>query len=317
MLGTSLAVAFLLFGLVLLLGGAELLVRGGGRIALALRVPVIVVALTIVAFGTSMPEIVVSITAALQAEVAGGEIALANVIGSNIANIALVLGAAAMVSPLTVGRELMRREVPALLLLQASIPALLWDGTIGRLDGLFLFALGVGYNVLLIRDALAGRRPVEDDDEVAPGGDQVTNVALLVLGLAMLVGGAQFFVDGAVELASWIGMSERVVGLTVVALGTSAPEVATGVVSAWKGEVDMAVGNSLGSNILNIALALGITAMITPIVSTDGAVWRDLTVAMLVAVLLVPIILRGRVVSRFEGVTLVGAYLVYLVMLTT
>lgn len=302
----------LLLGLVMLVGGAELLVRGGGRIALALRVPVIVVALTVVAFGTSMPEIMVSITAAISAST---DMAIANVTGSNIANIALVLGAAAMVRPLAVGRELMRREVPALLLLQLLVPVLLWDGQIGRLDGLLLMLVGLVYNGLLIRDAFAGRRALEDD-EVEEGGDMVANVALFTLGLALLLGGSQFFVDGAVALAEHFGLDERTIGLTVVALGTSAPEVFTAVVSAYRGEVEMAIGNSLGSNILNISMALGITALILPIEPASDGVFTDLFIATLVTGLLVPVVLRGRGLSRVEGAFLVASYLVFVTMLS-
>lgn len=302
-----------LLGLVLLLGGAELLVRGGGRLALLFRVPVMVVALTIVAFGTSMPEIMVSVTAGTTGS---PEIALANVTGSNIANIALVLGAAAIVTPLTVGRELLRREVPALVLMQASVPVMLIDGTLGRVDGFLLLAAGFSYNAVLLRDAMSGRREPDDDDlEIEAGGDLFQNAALLVVGLAMLGGGAQFFVDGAVEIAHRVGVNDRVIGLTVVALGTSAPEVVTAVVSALRGDVDMAVGNSLGSNILNLALALGITAMIAPITNVDPGSWKDLVVAISVTLLLVPMILRGRLVSRTEGGMLVFAYALYLFML--
>lgn len=295
----------------MLLIGAELLVRGGGRIALALRVPVIVVALTIVAFGTSMPEITVSVTAAMRG--APG-MALGNVVGSNIANIALVLGAAAIVSPVVVGRELMRREVPALLLMHIALPIMLLDSVVGRIDGAILLLIGVVYNAMLIRDALAGRAPVGDDD-VEAGGDYLTNGVLLVMGLAALVAGASFFVDGATVIARMMGLSDRVIGLTVVALGTSAPEVVTGMVSAYRDENDMAVGNSMGSNILNLSLALALTALISPVEMVDSGTWKDLAVAFLVTLLLVPLILTGRRISRTEGALFVLAYLVYVVML--
>lgn len=296
----------------MLLGGSELLVRGGGRIALALRVPVIVVALTIVAFGTSMPEIMVSVTAAVDGSPV---MALSNVIGSNIANIALVLGAASLVSPIAVGRELLRREVPALILLQIAVPAVAWDGQIGRLDGALLLSMGAFYNLLLVRDAIGGRRELSEDEEVEGGGDLLTNVTFLVVGVALLAGGAQFFVEGAKEFAVVLGVTERVIALTVVALGTSAPEVVTAMMASFRDENDMAVGNSLGSNILNVALALGVAAMIEPIVLRDPGVWQDMLVAFVVTLLLVPMILRGRHVSRSEGGLLVTSYCIYVVML--
>lgn len=306
-------VSFVL-GLAMLLGGAELLVRGAGRLAIMLRVPVMVVALTVVAFGTSMPEIVVSVTAAMEGN---PDVALGNVNGSNIANIALVLGTCAVVSPLAVGRELMRREVPFLLAMQAVLLGVAWDARINRWEGLVLLLMGIGYNSWLVRDALAGRAAVDLDEveDLPAESDSLTNLALIAAGLALLVGGGQFFVDGAVTLAEWMGIDDRIIGVTAVALGTSAPELVTSVISALKGETDMAVGNALGSNILNLALALGVAAIITPIVSAGDGAWIDAAVATLVALLLVPVVLRGREVSRTEGGLLVGAYLVYVTML--
>jgi cation:H+ antiporter len=219
-----------------------------------------------------------------------------------------------MVQPLKVGRELMRREVPAVLLLQLLIPVLLYNGVLSRIDGLILVFVGIAYNVLLIRDAMAGRRVLSEDEEVEEGGDYVTNGALMAVGMALLLGGAELFVDGAVELAQVMGLDKRTIGLTVVALGTSAPEVITAVVSAYRGEVEMAVGNSLGSNILNVSMALGLTAMIEPIVLVDPAAWKDMAVAVLVTAMLVPVILRGRALSRTEGGLFVGAYLTYFLM---
>jgi cation:H+ antiporter len=155
---------------------------------------------------------------------------------------------------------------------------------------------------------------LSEDEEVEEGGDYVTNGALMAVGMALLLGGAELFVDGAVELAQVMGLDKRTIGLTVVALGTSAPEVITAVVSAYRGEVEMAVGNSLGSNILNVSMALGLTAMIEPIVLVDPAAWKDMAVAVLVTAMLVPVILRGRALSRTEGGLFVGAYLTYFLM---
>lgn len=284
--------------------------RGGGQLALGFRVPVIVVGLTVVAFGTSMPEILVSITAANRGSTS---MALGNIMGSNIANIALVLGLAAIVRPVDVGRELLRREVPAVVVLQAMIPLMLIDHELSRIDGFVLFATGLAYNVVLIRDAMAGRRAVEDDD-MSEDGNVATNAALFALGVLLLLGGAQLFVGGAVDAAGYFGMDERLIGLTVVALGTSAPEAVTAMVSSYRDQAEMAVGNSLGSNILNISAALGITAMIQPIPFVVGA-WKDMGIAMLVTVLLIPIVARGRSLSRTEGLLLTGLYVAFVVML--
>ncbi len=298
----------LLIGLVLLVKGADLLVAGGGQLALALRVPALVVGLTVVAFGTSAPELIVSVTAALEAST---DMALANVNGSNIANIALVLGLAALVAPLTVDRVLVRREIPACLILQGMVPLLGWDGRLSRLDGFLLLLGGIIYNALLLYAALYGRPPPVDGD-LSDEEPWYWSMAKLVVGIVVLVLGARLFVGGAVGLALALGFSERFVGLSVVALGTSAPEVATGVASARRGEVDLAVGNSLGSNLLNISMVLGITALITPIHIADDAARWDMLTALAVTFILIPVVFQG-VLTRLQGGVLAAGYVAYIV----
>jgi len=303
------AYLFLLIGLVMLVVGAEMLVRGGGQLALALRVPALVVGLTIVAFGTSAPELLVSLTAAMQAST---EMALANVNGSNLANIALVLGLASIVSPLVVERTLMRRDVPSCMALQLMVPALCYDGTLSRGDGFILIGGGITYNVWLLVEALRGRPPpLEDDLDLDDEASPLKHAVMLLGGILVLVVGANLFVGGAEGVAIAYGLSDRFIGLTVVALGTSAPEVATAVASARRGETDLAVGNSLGSNLLNIAMVLGLTAVISPIVITDQGAFRDMGAAVVATSLLIPFVLKGRV-SRLEGVLLVMGYLGYM-----
>jgi len=303
-------VVTLLIGLAMLVAGAELLVRGGGQLALALRVPALVVGLTIVAFGTSTPELMVSLTAALEAST---EMALANVNGSNLANIALVLGLAAMVRPLVVERTLMRRDVPSCFALQLLVPILAWDGLLSRIDGLVMMAGGVAYNAWLLVEALRGRAPALDDDlEMDDDSGVGRNLFMLVAGMVILVVGAQFFVGGATTMAQFIGLSDRVIGLTVVALGTSAPEIATAVASARKGETDLAVGNSLGSNLLNIAMVLGLTAVISPIRILDNGAFWDIGAAVFITLTLVPFVLKGSM-SRIEGGVLAGGYVLYMI----
>ncbi len=303
------AYVFLLIGLVMLVVGAEMLVRGGGQLALSLRVPALVVGLTIVAFGTSTPELLVSVTAAMQAST---EMALGNVNGSNLANIALVLGLAALVRPLVVERTLMRRDVPSCLALQLMVPALCYDGILSRGDGFILLGGGIVYNVWLLYEALRGRAPALDDDlDLDDDSSTVKHVMMLVVGIAILVVGAVVFVDGAEGVARAFELSDRFIGLTVVALGTSAPEIATAVASARRGETDLAVGNSLGSNLLNIAMVLGLTSIISPIVIHDTGAFRDMGAAVFATLLLIPFVLKGRV-SRPEGGLLVVAYLGYM-----
>lgn len=303
-------IVWLLIGLGLLVGGAELLVRGASRLALALRIPVIVVALTVVAFGTSFPELMVSVIAAMDAST---DMALANVNGSNIANIALVLGTAALVRPLPVSRQLLRRDVPFCVGVQLLLPLLLMDGVLSRLDGLLLLVLGVAYNLWLLRDAVAGRAKADTSD-VARAGSTGWSVIALFLGIGLLYAGAKSFVGGAVGLAAWAGLDERVIGLSVLALGTSAPEVATATMASRRGESDMAVGNSIGSNILNVVLVLGVTAMVFPIRFTPGA-GVDLAVAAGLTLLLLPLALSGLGIGRALGGALVVFYLGYLASL--
>lgn len=302
-------VLWLLVGLVLLVVGADLLVRGAGQIALAMRIPALVVGLTIVAMGTSMPELLVSVTAAMSAS---SEIAIANVNGSNVANIMLVLGLAALVRPLAVERTLMRREMPVAVLLQLVLPLMCLDHAIGRIDGVILIGFGIAYNGWLMLEALRGRTPVMDDEleDLDGSGPLWKHLLYIVIGLGTLVGGANLFVSGAVDVATTLGVSERFIGLTVVALGTSAPELATGLVSAWKGDVDLAVGNSIGSNLFNVTMVLGITAVIAPIGLTDDGVWLDLGMCLVASLVLVPFVLKGSM-GRIEGGVLTLGYLAY------
>lgn len=297
----------LLIGLVLLVVGSDYLVEGGGQLALLFRVPALVVGLTIVAFGTSTPELVVSVTAALKAST---EMALANVNGSNIANIALVLGVVAMVRPLQVDRMLMRREVPSCLGLQLMVPLVAYNGVISRGEGVVLILAGAGYNIWVLYEALRGRPPkMSDDDDDADSG-WIKQLAMLIGGLVMLIAGAQIFVPAAADIARMMHISDRFIGLTVVALGTSMPELVTGIQAARRGEVELAVGNSLGSNILNISMVLGTTAIIAPIHIVDGAAWNDMGAAVFATALLIPLVLKGSL-SRIEGGVLSSGYVAY------
>ncbi len=295
----------------MLVVGSDLLVKGGGNVALALRIPALVVGLTIVAFGTSAPELTVSVIAATQAST---QMAISNVNGSNIANIAFVLGLAALVSPLVVSRSLIRREVPFCLGLQALVPILALDGWFSRIDGVIVLSCGIGFNLWLVYDVMRGRAELSVEDELEVEEDEPfwKHAVMLLVGLVVLVIGADLFVDAAVHLAESLELSQRFIGLTVVALGTSAPEAATAVQAARQGETDLAVGNSLGSNILNICMVLGITSIIAPIDVSGPGFLRDMIIAFVMVGLIVPVVLRGRL-SRVEGAGLVVIYVGYLV----
>lgn len=293
----------------MLVAGAELLVRGGGNLAIALRIPALVVALTIVAAGTSAPELTVSVIAALQAST---DVAISNVNGSNLANILFVLGVAAVIRPLVVNRSLLRRDIPVVLGLQAVVPLVALDGMISQIDGAILVSLGVAYNGWLLYSVLKGGDTDADIEEFEiSDGPILKHAAFLLFGLVILVVGANLFVDGAVEIAKTFGLSDRFIGLTVIALGTSAPEAATAMAAARNNSAEMAVGNSVGSNILNIAMVLGVTALICPIDLAGGGFMTDMLVALGATFLLVPLVMKG-MINRLDGAVMILAYLGYL-----
>jgi cation:H+ antiporter len=308
-----LAVLSILGGLVLLALGAEGLVRGSSSIALRMGVTPLVIGLTIVAFGTGSPEMIVSLQAAL-----GGnsDLALGNVIGSNICNVALILGVAAIARPLHVRSALLQRETPVMIAVTLVLAAMLHDGVLGRVEGAILAAGAVLYTVLTYRAARRDR-----DAEVAgeyaqelpaPQASTARSVAFVVGGFAGLLIGANVLVGGAVVIAHALGMSQVVIGLTVIAIGTSLPELATSVVAALRNDADVAFGNVLGSNILNILLILGVVAMVQP-VSAAGLRTLDLGVLVGSAIVLYPLMWRGRILNRWEGGLLLAGYAVYVV----
>jgi cation:H+ antiporter len=282
------------------------LVRGAAALALRLGLTPLVVGLTVVAFGTSAPELVVSVRAALDG--AGG-IAIGNVVGSNIANVGLVLGLAVLIRPVMADASLFRRDLPALLGVTVLASAFLLDGDVARGEGAILAVGLVAYLVWSVRAARA-EQAVVDLPVDAPTGPAWRDAALVVAGLAGLVLGADWFVGGAVGLAEAAGVSAAVIGLTVVAIGTSLPELATTVVAALRGESEIAIGNVVGSNLFNLLGILGVAALVRPMVS-PGLALADLAVMAGTAILLVPLVLSGRRMVRAEGGLLLAGYLGY------
>lgn len=308
-------------GLGILIAGAELLVRGASRLAMGFGISPLVIGLTVVAFGTSSPELAVSISAALSGQ---ADIALGNVVGSNIANVLLILGISATITPLVVAQKLVRRDVP--LMIGASFLLLLLglDGKIGRLEGVLMMASIVGYTVVAVRisrqepSVVRAEYAAEFGECVAPGiRCTLINIGLIIVGLVMLTLGAQWLVNGAVSIARALGLNELVIGLTVVAVGTSLPEVATSVIASIRGERDIAVGNVVGSNLFNILSVLGLTAAITPSgVSVPAAALRfDLPFMIAVALACLPIFFTGYRIARWEGVLFLAYYVAYTVYL--
>lgn len=302
-------------GLVVLTVGAELLVRGGASLALRLGITPLVIGLTIVAFGTGSPEFVVSLEAALKGS---SGIALGNVIGSNISNLALILGCAALIAPMAVKAEILRREMPILMAVTAFLCIMMWDGVISRIDGILLTIGAVAYTVgayIVSRTKEDAEVEAEYDEAVKPSGRAGWLDAIFIfLGLGALIFGANILVDGAIDIAKVIGLSEAVIGLTIVAIGTSLPELATSVVASYRGEADISFGNVIGSNVFNILAVLGIAAMISPI-PTEGI--RSLDVGVFLgSVILVWVMLGRRYnIDRPEGIILVLGYVIYIVTL--
>ncbi len=306
--------AILLFvvGLIFLIVGAEALVRGASRLAAVLGISPLVIGLTVVAFGTSSPELAVSIKAALSDQ---ASIAVGNVVGSNIFNVLFILGLSALIVPLVVSQQLVRLDVPLMTVLSIFILILALDERFSRADGLMLFAGLVIYVwFLIVQSRKEGVKVREDasefETEISVKGNWGKNTGLVLGGLALLVIGSRWLVDGAVTFAQYLGVSELVVGLTIVAAGTSLPEVVTSVIAAIRGERDIAVGNVVGSNIFNIMGVLGLASIVAPTgIDVSAAVIRfDIPVMIAVALACLPVFFTGGVISRQEGVLLLAYY---------
>lgn len=328
---SPLVAVWFVVGVVALVVGAESLVRGSSRLAARSGLSPVVIGLTVVAFGTSAPELAVSIGAAAGGE---SEIALGNVIGSNIANVLLVLGLSAVVGGgLVVAQRIVRVDVPIMIVMSALVLVLGLDGRIGRLDGGLFVAILIVYLVWTVRSAVGDQDADEDHDGVADaatlaseyssalGREKIRGSSLwrdllyVVGGLALLVVGAQSLVTAATDIARALDISELVIGLTVVAIGTSLPEIATSVVAAARGQRDMAVGNAIGSNLFNILAVLGITGVVSPVIVSSGARGFDLPFMLAVAVACLPIFADGFILRRWQGAVFLSYYVAYLVWL--
>lgn len=315
--------ALLTLGGLLLYAGAEWLVGGASRLALSFRVPQLIVGLTVVAYGTSAPEVVVGVQAATDGH---GDVALGNVIGSNIVNLGLILGVSTLVRPARVDGALQRRELPVLLGSTLLLPVVMLGGSVERWQGGLLVGIAVAYTAWMLRagrsativaEATAGAE-IAAASASAAGAPATTsrlrNAALTVAGLAFLLGGGRLFVDAATRIAHAHGVSERMIGLTVVAIGTSLPELATGVIAARRGSSDIAVGNVIGSNIFNVLLCLGTAASAHGIACDMSLFGGDLAVLVGMTVLALVFLRTARTMTRWEGAILVATYVTFLTM---
>ena len=331
-------VGMVIAGLVLLVAGGEGLVRGASAIARRLGMSPLVVGLTIVAVATSSPEFAVSVGAVLRDE---PEIAVGNVVGSNIANILLILGISALILPLLARRRLVKIDVPVMVALSILLLVLALDGQVSRWDGLLLLVLflaHMAYSVLSERGRGTDKQDSRKDANLTPGAEDrggasdddssdtplspVGAIAFVVFGVALLVLGSQWLVGGASSIASALGLSNLIIGLTVVAVGTSLPELAASVVAVRRGERDLAIGNIVGSNMANIGLVLGLPAMLAGpgIPVPNAALALDIPLMIAAALALLPIAFTGFVVSRWEGglfLALYVSYVIYLILWAT
>lgn len=301
----------LVVGFVLLMKGADWFVEGASKIADKLGIPQLVIGLTIVAMGTSLPEAAVSITSALKGS---AEITIGNVVGSNIFNVLMILGLTAVICVIPVQKSTVKYEIPFTIAITVVLTVMgLTDNTVGRLEGVVLWGLMIVYLLYLLKLAKNGQ-PMEEVPE-ADKNDKVWKMLLMVVvGGAMIVFGSDVTVDAATELAVMFGMSERFIGLTIVAFGTSLPELVTSVTAGVKGKTDIAVGNIVGSNIFNILFVVGTTALITPVVySADFVV--DSVVAISAVVLLLVCVFRKQKLSRLGGAIMLAGYAAYFVYL--
>lgn len=304
--------AGIIAGLCFLVAGGELLVRGASKLAAAMRISPLVIGLTVVAFGTSSPELAVSLQSALAGN---ADIAIGNVVGSNIANVLFILGSSALMAPLIVSSRLIRWDVP--IMVGASI--LLWvlarDGSLSRLDGIALVGILVAYLVWTVRQSRRASVVVQEEFALEiPSAEAsvrslLSQITLIMVGLGLLGVGSNWLVNGAVAIATHFGVSQLVIGLTIVAVGTSLPELVTSVIAAYRGERDIAVGNVVGSNLLNILCVLGMTCAITSdgVAVSAAALRFDIPIMIVAAVACLPIFFTGNVIARWEG----GVFLLY------
>lgn len=310
-------------GLAGLLVGADLLVRGGQALAVRLGVRPIVVGLTVVALGTSLPELAIGLDAVREGSPG---LAVGNIVGTNLVNILFVLGLSALIRPIAFERRTLRFDLPAMTVASLALWLLALDGSLGRVDGAVLLLGGVAYGAGIVRESRREEAPVHEDYAARSARDAAAGegralllrVVLLLAGIGLVLVGAELLVDGAVDVARSLDVSDATIGLTVIAIGTSAPELVTTLTATVRGDRDIAVGNLLGSSVYNIAIILGITVLAAPteLQVPQEVLAADLLILAVVALITVPVLLSGHRISRLEGGAFVAAYLGYLVWLT-
>lgn len=307
-----LTIALLIVGLVLLVLGADWLVKGASRLALSFGISALIVGLTVVAYGTSAPELSVSVMSSLQGK---SEMAIGNIVGSNIFNVLFILGLSAMVAPLIVNKQLIRLDVPVMIVASILMLVMCLDGVISHLDGICLFAGAIFYTWWLIRMSRreSKKESGKTETEAISKGSLWMNVLWIALGLALLVVGSRLLVDSAISIAKVLGLSETIIGLTIVAAGTSLPELATSVMASLRGERDIAVGNVVGSNVFNILSVGGLAAVFSPagITVSEPMLRLDLPFMLAVMIACFPIFFTGFIITRWNGLFFLSYYIAY------
>ena len=306
-------IVLLIIGLIILIVGGDYLVRGSSSIALRLHLSPLVVGLTIVAFGTSAPELLISVMSALKGS---PDLAMGNVVGSNICNLALVLGLTAVINPVKVQSNSIRVDWPMTMGASILLFLMVREGLLNALEGVIMVVALIVYLVFIIRqsrkDTLTARAEGNSDIPDAPSKQIWKDIVFIIIGCVGMYYGSEWFVGSAKELALSLGVEERVVGLTVVALGTSLPELVTAAVASSKGQTDLALGNLMGSNIFNILSILGITSIIKPIVVHEVILSRDIISMLMITLMILPLMIMRREVGRVDGLILLFVYAVYI-----
>lgn len=302
----------LILGLVILLAGGKFLVDGASAVAAKFGLSAGLIGLTVVAFGTSAPELLVSINAAIKGN---SDIALGNVIGSNISNISLVLGISAIVYPISIYKSVLKTDYLATLLSAILFYVLAFNGLISRIEGFVLFVLLIALNIYFFKKLRVAEEDINEDVLKLKEQSLIKSGGLLFIGIAGLYFGSDMLVDSAVEISKMFGVSERIIGVTVIAIGTSLPELVTSIIAALKKETDIAIGNILGSNIMNILAIIGITSLISPINVSEVFIKQDFLWMLGLTILLFPILRSRLIISRLEGALLLAVYGAYLFMI--
>lgn len=315
-------VGLFVLGLIALIVGAELIVRCGTRVAARLGVSPIVIGLTIVSVGTSTPELAVGIESALQGN---GSLAVGNIAGTNTVNILLILGLSALLRPLAIQMSTLRLDLPVITVVAVAFLLMSWNGVLTRTEGALMVSAGIIYTAVIVRSAQRESRKFREEFEREYGpklrnngwGEILWNTVALIAGIGIVVVGSDWLVDAAVEIARKLGVSDAFIGLTIVAIGTSSPELVTTVIGTLRNDRDIAIGNLLGSSIYNILFILGITCLVPSagVAVEPDLIYIDIPVMTAVALVCVPVFLSGRQVTRFEGGAFVVAYVTYLVYL--